>query len=149
MQPVVLVVLHNLTHLVRVDGRVVLVHLSDFFPLKNKDRKSRSKRVNFSFILGDFYAFCLRGQFKAAFALQFLMPNSDLLIISDYIFFPTTSLHLLLKVTPIRYLHLHLAKQPRVDVLTGCQVWEIKPAQLLFKTNRIFHGFPSCGGPST
>ncbi len=87
MQPVVLVVLHNLTHLVRVDGRVVLVHLSDFFPLKNKERKSRSKRVNFSFILGDFYAFCLRGQFKAAFALQFLMPNSDLLIISDYIFF--------------------------------------------------------------
>ncbi len=38
----------------------------------------------------------------------------------------------------------HLAKQPSVYVLTGCQVWQTKPSKLLFKTSpfTLFHGFP-------
>ncbi len=66
--------------------------------------------------------------FTAIFALRFLMLNSDLLTIS--IFFQATSLYLLLNGSHIRYLHLHLAKQPRVNVLTGCRVCETKLAQL-------------------
>lgn len=75
----------------------------------------------------------LFGDSLAAFTLQSLMPNFDLLATFFCLF---TSLHVLLKVNICIYT-VHLAKQPRVDLLTGCQVCKTNPVQLLLKTRQI------------